>query len=290
MEFRTRPATTGDADAIYRMIAAAELEWHGHAEVVPDGVAADLRRPLIKLDRDTLVVETPDGELAGWAWLHDGRRAQIDVRPSYRGQGIGARLLDWAEERAREYGSPWIAQTVDDADVAGTALLRGRGYEVLATNWLLERPISNAPFAVPEGIRLTGYDEARSAEVHRLIEDAFGEFQQRHKSFEEWAELTISRSTFLPSASTLAYDGDELIGAIIALDGDEGYVEQLAVRSDHRRRGVARAMLDQTCANFAELAKTTCILWTHSGTGALAMYEHLGMRVRRSTTVYRREL
>jgi hypothetical protein len=31
-------------------------------------------------------------------------------------------------------------------------------------------------------------------------------------------------------------------------------------------------------------------LWTHSGTGALAMYERLGMTVRRSTTVYRTQL
>jgi ribosomal protein S18 acetylase RimI-like enzyme len=288
MEFRTRPATTGDADAIYQLIAAAELGWHGHAEVVPDAVAADLRRPLIDLALDTRVIESD--QPVAWGWLHDGRRTQIDVHPAYRGLGLGTRLLDWAEDRARELGSPWIAQTVDDADEGGTALLRSRGYEVLATNWLLERPITDAPPAAPDGIRLTAYDAARAAEIHRLIEDAFGEFQQRQKSFEEWAELTISRSTFLPEASTLAYDGDALAGAIIALDGDEGYVEQLAVRSDHRRRGIARAMLDRTCAGFGRLGKSTCILWTHSGTGALGMYERLGMQVRRSTTVYRRDL
>lgn len=290
MDFTDRPATLDDADAIYRLIATNEREWHGQAEVIPDQVAANLSRPLIRLERDTLVVIAPNGDLAAWAWLHDGKHAQIDVHPSYRGLGIGTRLLDWAEAGARARGSEWFAQIVDDADTAGTELVRSRGCDVLATNWLLERPISSQPAVAPEGIRLDGYDDARAQEVYELVEAAFAAFQPRRKSFEEWSELTVGRSTFLPEASTLAYAGDEVVGAVIALDGDEGYVEQLAVRDDQRKKGVARAMLDRTCAEFLARGRTTCILWTHSGTGALAMYERLGMSVRRSTTVYRTRL
>lgn len=290
MDFTDRPATLDDADAIYRLIATNEREWHGQAEVIPDQVAANLSRPLIRLERDTLVVIAPNGDLAAWAWLHDGKHAQIDVHPSYRGLGIGTRLLDWAEAGARARGSEWFAQIVDDADTAGTELVRSRGCDVLATNWLLERPISSQPAVAPEGIRLDGYDDARAQEVYELVEAAFATFQPRRKSFEEWSELTVGRSTFLPEASTLAYAGDEVVGAVIALDGDEGYVEQLAVRDDQRKKGVARAMLDRTCAEFLARGRTTCILWTHSGTGALAMYERLGMSVRRSTTVYRTRL
>jgi mycothiol synthase len=290
MEFSTRPATTDDAHAIYELIAATEQEWHGRAEVVPDAVAADLRRPLVRLELDTLVAEAPNGELAGWAWVHGGRRAQVDVHPAYRELGLGTRLIRWAERRAAELGSEWLAQTVDDVDKAGTELLRSRGYDVLATNWLLERPIATEPAGPPTGITVSGYDSARDHEAYELFEDAFAPFQQRRKAFDEWAELTIARPSFLPEVSTLAYDGAELVGAVIALDlpdSGEGYVEQLAVRADRRNRGVARAMLDRTCTEFAPLGCETCILWTHSGTGALGMYERLGMRVRRSTTVYR---
>ncbi|MEI8406294.1 MULTISPECIES: GNAT family N-acetyltransferase [unclassified Kribbella] len=289
--FTSRSATIDDADAIYRLMAAGEIRWHGQAEIVPDRVAADLQRPELDLSRDTLVVEAATGDLAGSAWIHRGKRAQIDVHPSYQGLGIGTALLDWAEGRSREEGSEWLAQTVDDADKAGTDLVRSRGYEVLATNWLLERPITAPePRTLPPGISLSPYDEARAHAVHELIEAAFGEFQQRQKPYDEWAKLTVERPTFRPNASTLAYAGDELIGAVIAFDlpeTDEGYVEQLAVRSDQRGKGVARAMLDDTCAEFHRLGRRDCILWTHSGTGALGMYERLGMRVRRSTTVYR---
>jgi ribosomal protein S18 acetylase RimI-like enzyme len=290
MEFTDRPAAIDDADAIYRLIAANEREWHGRAEVVADQVTANLSRPLIRLERDTLIVDAPNGDVAAWAWLHDGKHAQIDVHPSYRGLGIGTRLLDWVEAGSRALGSEWLAQIVDDADRGGTELLRSRGYDVLATNWLLERPISSQPAAAPDGIRLAGYDGDRAQEVYELVEAAFAAFQPRRKSFEEWTELTVGRSTFLPDMSTLAYVGDEVAGAVIALDGDEGYVEQLAVRDDQRTKGIARAMLDRTCAEFLSRGRSTCILWTHSGTGALAMYERLGMRVRRSTTVYRTKL
>lgn len=276
-----------DAGAIYELIAAAEVGWHGQAEVIVDRVAADLRRPLIDLGVDTLVVEAPGGGVAGWAWNHGGKRAQVDVHPSYRGLGLGTRLLEWAEGRSREVESEWIAQTVDDADKAGTELLQSRGYDVLAVNWLLERPLSSEQRAIPAGIRLESYDSARAEQAHDVVEDAFAAFGSRRKSFEEWAELTIARASFRPDASTLAYDGDVLVGVVIALDGDEGYVEQLAVGADHRNRGIARAMLDRTAAEFHRLGRTDLILWTHSGTGALAMYEHLGLSVRRSTTVHR---
>ncbi|MET7282711.1 GNAT family N-acetyltransferase [Kribbella sp. NPDC005582] len=287
MEFRERAAGAGDAEAIYEVIAAAEVGWHGRAEVGVDRVAADLRRPLIDLEADTLVVEAPGGEVAGWAWNHGGKRAQVDVHPVYRGLGLGTRLLDWAEARSRAVGSEWIAQTVDDADEDGTAMLKARGYDVLAVNWLLERPLTTEHRETPAGIRLAGYDSERAEQAHQVVEDAFAEFGSRRKSFDEWAELTIARASFEPEASTLAYDGDVLVGVVIALDGDEGYVEQLAVGGDHRNRGIARAMLDRTAAEFHRRGRDNLILWTHSGTGALAMYEHLGLHVRRSTTVHR---
>ena len=180
---------------------------------------------------------------------------------------------------------------MDDKDKAGTDLLRSRGYDVLATNWLLERPLDQTVLReLPEGLTLTPYNETQSRDVHELVEDAFSGFQRRRKSYDEWARLTVERSSFRPNASTLAYAGDELVGVVIALDlpdTNEGYVEQLAVRADQRNKGIARAMLDDTCAEFHRLGRRTCILWTHSGTGALGLYEHLGLRIRRSTTVYR---
>jgi mycothiol synthase len=293
MDFSTRPATLDDAPAIHRLIAAAEQLWHGRAESAPDAVAADLQRPLITLELDTQVVESADGEVVAWVWVHGGRRTQLDVHPSYVGLGLGTQLLDWAEARAREHGTDWLAQTVDDADAAGTAMLRSRGYDVLATNWLLERPVSGAAPAVPDGVTLRPFAPGDEQVVHQVVQDAFDEWQPRRHEYEEWAKTTIERPSFDPELSPVAVAGDEVIGAALSLhlpDSPDGYVEQVAVRRDYRGRGIARALLTVAADGAGRRGKQNLTLWTHSGTGALAMYERLGMKVRRSTTVYRRPL
>jgi len=293
MDFTRRPATLDDAAAIHQLIAAAERRWHGQVEAVPDAVAADLRRPLITLDLDTLVVEAANGELAAWAWVHGGRRAQVDVHPSYVGLGLGTELLDWVERRAREFGTDWLAQTVDDADKAGTELVRSRGYEVLATNWLLERPVDGAEPELSEGLTLRPFAPGDERIVHQVVQDAFDEWQPRRHEYDEWARTTVERTSFDPELSPVAVAGDEVVGAALSLElpgSPDAYVDQLAVRRDFRGRGLARALLTYTAQRAGRRGKQTLMLWTHSGTGALAMYERLGMRVRRSTTVYRIQL
>jgi ribosomal protein S18 acetylase RimI-like enzyme len=290
-----RAATLDDVDAIHRLMAAGEQELNGRVEVASDGVRADLLRPGLVLAADTRLVQDVAGNLAGWAWQNQGRRSQIDVHPAFRGQGIGGALLDWAEARAAERGSQQAAQTVDDKDLAATALLRSRGYEVLATNWLLEMPVATEPLLpeLPADIHVRPFKPGDEKAAYQLIQDAFDEWQPRRQPYDEWARLMIERESFVPELSPVAFVGDELVGAALCLDvpgSDEGYVEQLAVRRDQRNKGLARALLAVASRKFYRRGSRNLALWTHSGTGALAMYERLGMTVRRSTTVYRKPL
>ena len=100
--------------------------------------------------------------------------------------------------------------------------------------------------------------------------------------------MTIGRETFAPRLSAIALDGDRIVGAALALDsgGDDGFVHQLAVHRDYRHRGIARALLHQAFAGFARAGRRSCTLSTNSYTGALSLYERVGMRIRRSYTHY----
>jgi ribosomal protein S18 acetylase RimI-like enzyme len=291
--YSSRAATDADVEAIHELVTAAERELHGVAESALDGIKAVLSRPGFDPAVDTVVVHDSAGQLAAWAWLNRGKRAEIDVGPAHRGLGIGSALLDWAEARAVEVGTTdWIAQLVDDKDLAGVELVRARGYDVLAINWQLELPMAEEPEIpeLPEGITVRPFAPGDAAATHLLIEDAFDEWQPRRKSYEEWAAMMIERSSFVPALSPLAFAGDEVVGAVLCLDrpdSDEGYVEQLAVRRDQRGKGLARTLLAVARQGFYRQGKRNLTLWTHSDTGALAMYERLGMTVRRSTTIYR---
>ncbi|MER5635676.1 GNAT family N-acetyltransferase [Kitasatospora sp. NPDC002227] len=293
--YRCRAATVADAAAVHELVAARELALLGTVESDADRTAADLGLPGVDPALDTVLVHDPAGRLAGWAWVHGGRRCRVDVHPEHVGRGLGGALLDWAEARARRAGSERLSQTAEDSDVAAVELLRSRGYQPFVTQWLLEFAMPAEPEVPgpPPGITVRPFRPGDEHAAHQLTEDAFDEWQTRRKPYEEWARHTVELETFAPALSPVAFAGDRMVGAVLALDvpgADEGYIERVAVRKDQRNRGIARLLLRESFRGFYREGRRGCTLWTHSATGALAMYQRLGLTVRRSSTVYGKPL
>ena len=59
----------------------------------------------------------------------------------------------------------------------------------------------------------------------------------------------------------------------------EAFISQLAVRSDQRHRGLAQALLVDSFARGREHGANRSALSTDSRTGALGLYEKVGMEV-----------
>ena len=81
----------------------------------------------------------------------------------------------------------------------------------------------------------------------------------------------------------MALDPDgAVVGVSLVLVSDDGataYVDRLAVRRDQRNRGIAQALLVDSFARGREHGTRTSELSTDSRTGALPMYERVGMVV-----------
>ncbi|MFK0295920.1 GNAT family N-acetyltransferase [Streptomyces sp. NPDC090442] len=290
--YQGRPASAGDIDALHALVTECERALHGRAQTDPGGIAADLNRPGLIPEWDTLVVHRA-GRLAARAWVN--RRSEVDVHPAHRGRGLGAALLDWTEARARRAGSEALVQTVPDADRPAVALLRSRDYQPLVTAWELTYAMAEEPAVPgpPAGVTVRPFGSGDARAAHRLVEDAFAEWQPRRRSYEEWARHTVDRPAFAADCSAVALVDDQLVGAVLALDlpdADGGYLEQVAVRRDHRNRGIARLLLRQAFRAFHRHGRRSCALWTHSDTGALDLYLRVGMTVSQSSTVFRKEL
>ncbi|MFF4582011.1 GNAT family N-acetyltransferase [Streptomyces sp. NPDC001373] len=291
--YRARPATAEDLGAIHRLVTACEQDLHGRVHTDPGLVAADLARPGLDPELDTLLIHDRAGRLAARAWVN--RRSAVDVHPEHRGRGLGGALLDWAEARGRQSGNTRIVQTVPDDDGDAVALLRSRGYEPMVTEWLLEFPMPQEP-TVPEppaGITVRPFEPGDEHDAHRVVEDAFDEWQERRKSYREWARHTVERPAFAPAMSALAFADGRLVGVALSLDlpdTGEGYIEQVAVRRDHRNRGIARLLLRTVFRSFHRQGRQACTLGTHSETGALDLYLSVGMEVRYASTVFRKDL
>ncbi len=295
-ELTVRPATTADLHAVYQLIRTCEIDLDGQPEIDEDDVVMEFARKGFDLSRDTRVVHDKAGELVGWAQLHR-ERGEADVHPAYRGRGLGTELLAWIEERAHETGADKVGQTVTDNNVAAADLFRRNGYQVHDTSWILEIDLGTEPELppLPDGIRIRSYRPGQDDHgVHRVIDEAFCEWPDRKpSSFEDWSAFSIGRETFSPELSTLALDGDRIVGAALVLDyqdENEGYVHQLAVHRDYRYRGIARALLRHTFRSFHRQGRPMAVLSTNSYTGALTLYERIGMRIRQSYTRYEKRL
>ncbi len=70
--------------------------------------------------------------------------------------------------------------------------------------------------------------------------------------------------------------------ALVIMYGDpatEAFIDRLAVRRDHRRRGLGQALLVDAFARGRAHGATRSALSTDSRTGALSLYQRVGMEV-----------
>ncbi len=287
-----RAATRSDVPAIAALIAACEIGNDGVAEVHPSDVEQSF--DLAENEAGVIVVESPD-HLVGWATVAGGR-AEADVHPAWRGLGIGTALLAWTEAQASASGATGVQQVTTNSDEAARLLFERRGYHPHHTSWVLRMQLTDEPpdVVVPVGIAIRPYGSDDAAATYRVIEDAFNEWPDRQpQEFASWSAHVLAHPSFAPGLSRIAVDGDELVGAALVddyEDQDEVWVQQLATKASHRRRRIARGLLQSVFAAVHDSGRRLVGLSTGSHMGALEPYERIGLRIRRSYTAWQKDL
>lgn len=286
---RAMVATDADIDAVASLIAAAELAIDGVVDIDREDILTDWARPGYHLATESVGVF--EGErLIAEAEVFKGRRAEVHVHPHARGRGIGTALLAWTEDLAAARGSTTIAQTVSDANEVAADLFARHGYVYGHTSWILEiENIDRPKVSLPAGFAFRPYTDSDARDAFQVIEDAFNEWPNRHPAgFDDWAALTIRRPSFEPWQMLLVVseDTDELVGVTFLLDyaAEDGWILQLATKATHRHQGIATGMLHEASAVFWDRGRPKVGVNTDSRTGALALYERVGMHVTRSYT------
>jgi GNAT superfamily N-acetyltransferase len=146
---------------------------------------------------------------------------------------------------------------------------------------------------LPRGVVIRPFDPGSEEEqVYRVVEDAFNEWPTRKPStFAEWQSGVTRRTDFDPTLLFVAVADREIVGVSFGIPYDEeGWVQQLAVRRDHRNRGLAKALLRTTFDEFRRRGSPAVGVSTDSRTGALDLYLDVGMVVRDSYTHYSKVL
>jgi mycothiol synthase len=283
----TRPLSPSDSRAVYELMAAQELADIGTVEIEEEDLIAEWQRPSYDLAGSSVAVVDPaDGDRIVAYGEHVGHdRYDVAVHPDVRGRGIGTWLARWVQDLARSRGSKVVGMPVPEGS-PGDKLLAELGYRIRWTSWVLRLPegrtIEERP--LPDGYSLRTATEADREQVWQVTEDAFLEWSERDRqSLEDFGAEVWQRPGFEPwhLQVVIGPDGD-VAGSVFSTMSQTGgsletFVSRLAVKREHRNRGLAQALLVAAFAAGREAGAASSCLSTDSRTGALSLYEKVGM-------------
>jgi GNAT superfamily N-acetyltransferase len=124
-EVRIRPAERRDLPAIIRLLAEDQLGRHRESPQEPldpryhsafERIAADPHSELVVLECEGVVAGTLQLNFLTYLTYRGGTRGQIEavrIDQRFRGRGLGAALMEWAIERARQEGCHLVQLTTD---------------------------------------------------------------------------------------------------------------------------------------------------------------------------------
>ncbi len=281
--YSARPHVPSDAQAVCDLVTATEIVDAGEAAIELEDIQGDWARGSFDLASESIGVWSGD-RLVAAGEVFKGRRADAGVHPEHRGRGVGTWIASWVEDCARERGSTLVGQSVPGGSSA-EAFLSARGYREGWTSWILQLPrgatIERQPLR--RGYALRDFVGGADGQIaFQLIDDAFNEWPDREPStYDDWAPRGPLRPGFEPWQIRFVADaqGTDVAVCSTILAGDTGYVDAIAVRADQRGHGLARTLLVDAFARARQRGAHISELSTDSRTGALGLYEHVGMVV-----------
>jgi GNAT superfamily N-acetyltransferase len=283
-----RPLTDADLDATVAMVNTCELLDSGEVMLERADLLADAGAEGFDPERSWVGVFDHD-RIVGWAMVVQRRRAWVDVHPDFRGRGVGTWLRRWTEDRARAVGSDGVGQTIDDRRSDVTTMLIMAGYAPGGTSWILRMDHEDRPQAPepPDGIELRTFLPDDEDDVLAMFERAFSGWPGRQPTpLGSWRSMVTRREGFESEDLVLAVANRRIVGGAFLIDADEIWVDKLAVDREFRHRGIARTLLQTAFVRSFDRGYLWTSLSTDSTTGALSLYERIGMRIHRSFTQY----
>jgi ribosomal protein S18 acetylase RimI-like enzyme len=309
-----RRPRAADVDALHALCHADEL----HAVGTPTTTRAEVEELLApahtSLDEDQWVVTDASGTPAVWGLVWDAGRTDhqdVDVYrdPTRADESVRAVVLDAllarVAQRARAAGYERVvlgAGALAD-DQVYPATLRSRGFVPVRTfHWMRVdldpgRPV---PVDLPPGVTLTAFDAGDDSQwraLHDVVQRAFADHwgfvpvEYEHYRADVEAEPHLDLDMWRLAHLEGRVVGVSRASGRYAAEGG-GWVSELGVLPEVRGRGIARALL-QACFEANRAHGRTFVglgVDTENATGAVRLYESVGMRTHQQIDAYERDV
>jgi mycothiol synthase len=294
----TRPITDEDIEAVVALAVEDESVLQGRPSRLGTN---DVRGWLVRVDleQDSWLYEE-DGKLVAVSWfdfIDDLGFFVGMVAQGAKGRGFGTRIVETGEARARERGGA-RAQTFGlEQDAAAAQLFEGRGYTPVRRFYEMGIELAAAPVVpeFPEGFTLDTFRTEDARPYYEALDAAFQDHWEHHSvGFDRWWEEKQAAHDFDPTLWFIVREGDEIAG-VIRNDPERnggGYVAAVGVQRAWRGKGVGRALLLRTFAEFYSrgVSRVTLGVDAQNSTGATKLYESVGMTTENAAVVYEKAL
>lgn len=230
--------------------------------------------------------ETEGGQLVG-AVHPDGRgEAQLELHPDYR--HLEEEMLAWAEEHLaipNTEGPGRVLETFAfEYDIPRRALLERRGWQRLESRAVDRRvrfgrrPIP--ALVVAPGYVLRGTRPGDAGEAERLAAILNAGFNRTCHNAVELANFMACSPSFRHDLQLVAEAPDGTFAALVGVTYDEanrrGIFEPVCTHPEHRRKGLARALILEGMRRLVALGATDAYVGTGSAVAANALYDAAG--------------
>ena len=267
----------------------------------PEEVDVWLDLPSIDFERDARVALV-EGRIVGYSEASDpsgeGKLVYMEVRADPAHPEAGLALFDFAEEHARELSAPGgrVKLWTPEGAQAWRRFLESRGYAVQRQSLRMFAGLDQEPPqpAWPSGVSVRTFScETDERPVYELQQETFSDqCDYVPESFEDWRHWSL-REPFDPELWFLAEAEGELVGISLCRgewsgDSELGWVSVLGVQRPWRRKGLGSALLLHSFRELRARDKERVGLGVAADnpTGAVGLYERVGMSVERRILWY----
>jgi mycothiol synthase len=296
-----RPAAHSDAEAVAGVANAVSERLYGEKAVS----AEEIRRWFSYAGVETGIVEMND-RVVGYMDVERraGGRIHLDVcvHPDTWESTTASALIGAAESWARAHaqeGDVLRAFAWEREDYLRQAL-EERGYRFIRHHLYMLNELAPEPSEPewPQGILVQSFRSGEERVVYEADMEAFSDhWDFQAEPFAAWRERTVERNDFDPSLWLIAWDREDVAGFSLnswhsSGDPTYGWVHVLGVRRPWRRRGLGSALLRASFCEFARRGATRVGLAVDAEnlTGAVALYERVGMRAVRRYDIFEKRL
>jgi GNAT superfamily N-acetyltransferase len=295
-KYSVRPANMSDIEQVYSLIATQYIHDYGDTLIMLE----DLRESwqTLHFERDTCTAYA-EGVLEGYAEMHDGDSPMIYLAER-NNIDLGFQLLTIMEDIAIERKIHTLYSRVSTKNPNLSELFLLNGYHTIFTFLIMEAVMNESPSPEewPEQITVRCFVPGQDEQANFNVDEEAVQENGDHEpiDYEAWSiHMGVAWDRLDPSLWFLACAGTEIAGvARSSYDRRTatGWVDHLNVRHAYRKRGIGKALLQHTLAEFYRRGVFHIKLSVDSKslTNAQHFYESVGMQTVQEYSIYNKEL